>query len=110
METIIKKAIEGGYKSKEKTIHNQIGYDKVIVLDPLFWQALGRACGWEGFYASKDDDTWGLYNIWDGKHQGLRDTGIEVWKYHALRFHEINLTEGWDRAILYLSELTKEDK
>lgn len=63
MEQIIKKALAGGYS--EQNIWYDIGkkvsdtkFESVInmrtrqlcaevVTDPLFWQALGRACGWE---------------------------------------------------------------
>lgn len=40
METAIKKAMEGGYP--------QASYLKqeIFLLDPLFWQALGKGCGW----------------------------------------------------------------
>ena len=30
-----------------------------------------------------------------------------VWQRNALRFHEINLTEGWDKAVEYLTNLIK---
>lgn len=49
METAIKKAIEGGYEVErgyavEKTVGNR---DRFALLDPLFWQALGKVCRWE---------------------------------------------------------------
>lgn len=82
MEKIINKAIEGGYERREKTIHNQIGYYMCIPLDPLFWQALEKSCGWEHY-------------------------GVEGKEYldFALRFHEINLTQGFDSAVAWLSDL-----
>ncbi len=52
MEKAIKKAIEGGYIRKDKatrrlmtevTMRQKWHY---IVLDPLFWKALGKAEGW----------------------------------------------------------------
>lgn len=102
METIIKKAIEGGwlplsYETVE--YHNggisfstgSVDYEtdaenylshKEIVCDPLFWQALGKACGWS-------------------------DDGVTVvWLYHAHEFYNLNLTEGWEKAISYLQEIT----
>lgn len=98
METIIKKAIEGEWKPKEfiKNYVINIG-NKCIILDspfddPLFWQALGKACGWEG------KDTVIEYSPWV----------IPMWQYNALRFHEINLTQGWDAAVEWLTNLIKE--
>lgn len=89
METIIKRAIEGGYIPKPFT-----AYD---VLDPLFWQSLVKACGWT------------CCGVWNGI--GVRPKGHETCSNpfirRALRFHEINLTEGWDAAITYLTEITK---
>lgn len=44
MENIIKKAIEGGYVFNKSEIGVSISTRNVC--DPLFWQALGKACGW----------------------------------------------------------------
>jgi hypothetical protein len=100
IEVIIKKAIEGGWKEGEivniqkyatKPSSVTIGditdpkefiQGKAIVLDPLFWQAL-------------------FPNNWT-------KTSVEGnWKTYAIRFHEINLSKGWDEAINYLFELLK---
>lgn len=50
MEKAIKKAIEGGFDAKnyplnldEKYMHD---LNCIILLDPLFWQALGEVEGW----------------------------------------------------------------
>lgn len=105
MEELIKKAIEGKYTGFlqdrpqwEKDIHFQL-----ITLDPLFWQALGKACGW--------NRTMCMACLKEHKQKNDCDAGFGAyepeWKYHALRFHEINLTSGWDAAITYLSALTK---
>ena len=90
MENIIKKAIEGGWVNVKGATEEQI---KVvlevelknpyrIVCDHLFWQALGKACRWN----------------WLDKRN---------WKYFAIHFHEINLTQGWDKAVEYLEDLIK---
>jgi hypothetical protein len=94
METIIKIAIAGGYKtawpsSEDKDLKNHC----ICVLDALFWQALGKSCGW--------------------KNTGLHKTclchkeGREVmeWEIYAIQFHEINLSEGWNAAVHYLKNL-----
>ena len=44
MESIIKKAIEGGYSYTLDW--NNRNYFIFPLLDPLFWQALGKACVW----------------------------------------------------------------
>lgn len=50
METAIKKAIEGGYQSwvfGGDTVHApHCNFFSIILLDPLFWQCLGKAEGW----------------------------------------------------------------
>ncbi len=51
MKDAITKAIEGGYEPRGleviqcTTLHDEY-YDHYF-LDPLFWQALGKAMGWE---------------------------------------------------------------
>lgn len=116
MEKIIKKAIEGewnGYlgfiASSEDTLESWFkfrGYEHCepsIVLDPLFWQALGKSCGWKGeLYCSWRAGT----NFYKLNEKGEKfvgsESGCPEWMYHAFRFYEINLTEGWQRAVEYL--------
>lgn len=83
MESIIKKAVEGGF------VYDDVS-DEAVVCDPLFWQSLGKACGWDEHFSS-----------------GVHLIDIEAWLYQAERFHEINLTEGWEKAINYLTEIIK---
>lgn len=105
METIIKKACKGGYiyynldsyKTPEKQADFLLtDYDSPseyeLVCDPLFWQSLGKACGWD-----KDNM---FYNE-NGCYK------LISWRRVSLKFHEINLTEGWDKAVEYLQEITK---
>lgn len=103
-ETIIKKAIEGGYKNSDFIIrsksvihrqtHENVNFNQMI-LDPLFWQSLGKACSW-GF----------VWNPLAGCHTNQNP---EQWQDNALKFHEINLTQSFDDAVKYLSELVKEN-
>lgn len=133
MNQIIQKAIEGGWGRNtlkvsgyrkpsgmpmEVQLHlenDKSGYWETvsyyeIVCDSSFWQALGKACGWYEFldheckYAPK-----GGGNYFDrcDKCKERFDENKMSWKKNALRFHEINLTEGWDKAIKYLEELIK---
>lgn len=99
MEEIIKKAIEGGYKVNghplrwnEKT--KSLMYP--MILDPLFWQSLGKACGWEGEEIRMHLGERGISSAYFGKHH--------EYIYQATKFHIINLTEGWDKAVEYLTE------
>jgi len=101
MENIIKKAIEGGYNldtvfgvAKAQANFDMTKYPAIqskIVLDPLFWQALGKACGWDTriYYTEKENATRDFWYL-----------------EKAIRFHEINLTEGWEKAIEYLENIT----
>lgn len=108
METIINKAIEGrwnprGWKNSElvttinavylacfKSPHKEEIDMKFqeIVLDPLFWQALSKACGWE------DESLW-----------RAEINGSAEWYLRAMCFHEINLTQGFDKGVKWLEEL-----
>lgn len=103
MKTIIKKAIEGGWVAKmcvdpEVNFH---WYRHEIVLDPTFWQALGKACNWRSYWTFRP-----LKNIEEDRANGKVTPGNWV-EHHALKFHEINLTEDWDKAVLYLQEIIK---
>lgn len=118
MEQIIKRAIEGGYKPTmyKGDLYSEdmvkVGFlggysitERDFFLDTLFWQALGKSCGWKQERAEFDMGT-----VMDGVCScctGFETTHIDGWKFHALRFHEINLTEGWDKAVKYLLSVTK---
>lgn len=102
MENIIKKAIEGGYELGKFTIDNHEKGESynyysdgnyIVTLDPLFWQALGKACLWNRYSGNVS-------------HKGIMDFTFEdgCTTCYALRFHEINLTEGWDKAVEYLTQ------
>lgn len=124
MENIIKKAIEGRYlqgaklidfdaRWSNKFIYERDGYTTTkeiseTVLDPLFWQALGKACGWEN---TKRCVCGGnvIYSKIIGMKCSLCENARpqEDYIFYAVHFHEINLTEGWDKAVSYLQEVTK---
>lgn len=133
MENIIKKAIEGGWKEhfgdknvrmvlSDKTgwwyewdsedeygnptvlsnpcCYDHIKYQYPLIVNPFFWQCLGKACGWGEFWNYRPRK-----NIEEDK-QRKGCIVPESWtEYHALRFHEINLTEGWGKAVAYLEKL-----
>ena len=51
----IQKAIEGGWKKSFYSPHLLEIYE-VYFLDPLFWQALGKAMGWDKKMDFTDDE------------------------------------------------------
>lgn len=95
MEQAIKRAIEGGYGGETASIGsafrdefiNWCLKDKNYLLDPLFWQALGKSEGWEdekkNYYGEETQDwiTGGIY--W------------YEWQYHWHEFID-HLAEGKD--------------
>lgn len=95
MDKILDKAIQGGWKPPTKEQEKMLGgyYRSDCILDPIFWQALSKACGWK-VYQSENIIT-------------KKEVLIEMWLEHAKRFHEINLTEGWSKAVEYLEDLIK---
>jgi len=99
MEKIIKKAIEGGFEKDglDPMYFNEVNdCCRAITLDPLFWQALGKQCGWQyGRYLKRKSFV------------GSKKVEVESLDNVPIRFHEINLTEGWEAAVKYLSEVTK---
>lgn len=111
MEDIIKKAIEGGYERTDKNYFAPMGrFDcDAIVLDPLFWQALGKSCGW-------DRSDKGLCQItlkWEKLNPAFyadclhhREATMS-WYLAGKTFHETNLNSGWDSAVAYLTNLIK---
>lgn len=129
METIINKAIEGGYENEttrklldsfEKGIFAEYNAYCLVTLDPLFWQALGKKCGWKTEYiisqsvcdkCGRTDSARGSNYCYEcgGKFNMKNKTFPDsVWKENALEFHELNLTEGFDKAVEWLLELIKE--
>ena len=66
METAIKKAIEGGYDGHGLTLDSgAVIYDRFL-LDPLFWQCLGKAEGWidEMYEYTNEHDIPGWHVKW----------------------------------------------
>lgn len=110
----IKQAIEGGwqayqleYKNNEVQIdtervliysHDRLvkdfSYEKIL-LDPLFWQALGKARGWKEEKCMDESD---FPNASDGFKLILKEIIIPVreydWKYNAIRYFETRLSSG----------------
>lgn len=100
MEKAIKLAIEkGGYISPIKNADQKpvIPFTSagrnLCLLDPLFWQALGRACGWGDTIHNKD-----YYGTYCTICRGLFFPGYnglgKCWQQKALRFFETKLSGG----------------
>ncbi len=118
MEQIIQKAIEGGFRPSDFPHKNDVfdyawakqwysGNYKAMVMEPSFFQALGKACGWENgvFDIPVSGNNWTYYV--NNNHAFNLKVRKEAWNHYACRFHEINLTSGWDAAVEYLSSLIK---
>lgn len=93
MEKIIKKAFIGGYEVKQYSENFALNND-FVVFDPLFWQSLAKACGWGNM----------AFNLENLNTKQRRKFGYE-YQWHYIRFMEINLTEGWNKAISYLESI-----
>lgn len=83
IQTAIQKAVEGGWDKTRATLDfNEGGGEQIwesdMILDPLFWQALGKSMGWDGT---------------DCLHNGCKDHPSKEWK---VRWHELidHLAEG----------------
>ncbi len=90
METAIKKAIKGGWKPIKNwhfvdetmfDIPNIIWTREVVLLDPLFWKALGKA------------EKWG---IGSGHRVHSEDFGrwFEGWQFQMIRFTVWKMEDG----------------
>lgn len=101
MERAVRLAIEKGdyklppspFRDRAMRWENSINEYEVIkyypllaVLDPLFWQALGRALKWHEW----TDVTVGN---WDEMHL-ISPQNVLTWKHHALRYFELRMNGG----------------
>jgi len=104
MEQAIRKAIEGGYDKRSLDAWQSGGLEQIgcglIVLDPSFWQCLGKALGWS-------KSCWHLAE--DGhvpfRHPAACGNGMHSWQLHWHRFID-HLAEGKD-AESFFAELLK---
>lgn len=117
MENILKKASEAGYhrfvgtkwvskvekrgrmyqvstNTDNETHNGKLWYrlssvdPHEAICDPIFWQSLGKACGWTNETKLVEDKS-------------------PLWKDNAITFFEINLTQGFDDAVGWLNNLIK---
>lgn len=108
METQLKKIIECARESDWKLYldpsmlpalikHSSLDEIKSWFMDKNFWQSLGK---------NQDDWCSGKVSQGDGTCIDCSFPHCKSnWKEYALAFHEINLTDGFESAVLYLSNL-----
>lgn len=92
METIIIKSQDGGYTKELSFNESYSQYQNRIVLDPLFWQALCK---------DMNQGMWRSSYTGEGRYM----KSAPRWLWESMNFHEINLTEGWDKAVQYLESI-----
>lgn len=94
MEKAIKKAIEGGWDKDKfnmnyegKVVTGGVVFNSIIILDPLFWQALGKAEGWDEFAG------FSIYYLSTWKKK--TEVSMKRWKWEMHKFID-HLAEGKD--------------
>lgn len=109
LEETIKKAIEGGYELRRGTnVDVEIGFwfrkngsatcIEYILFDPLFWQCLGKAMGWDKESASRySSQVSPKTGIWRGEL--YKDNS---WLYHWYQFID-HLAEGGSIESFFLN-------
>lgn len=87
----IQKAIEGGWWVTNffgLTAEEQHQAEHDAVIDPAFWQALGKVLGWKG-YVGETHSACGF----SGGMDSFNFDG-EEWNLNALKFYDLILTNG----------------
>lgn len=93
----IKQAAEAGYVPKKMMFLDKWVYLKLepppdlYFHDPAFWQALGKARGWDDLTARNFDHYELRRNL---AHRSDVSRFLDTWKYHALRYFETRLSSG----------------
>lgn len=102
MKEAIQKAIEGGYETpnmSERTGTGILTYN--CLLDPAFWQSLGKAMGWE----KRMEVAWGIVDEEHGGATSMKGYCMPEWQYHQHRFID-HLVEGKDAESFFNNLLT----
>ena len=100
MNSIIEKAISGGYEKERYHWDENGSWDwepvEVMLMKKEFWVSLGKACSW-----------------YDNEEMGVLADGTKYsrdgWLVNALRFHELNLTTSFEEAVAWLQKLTSSE-
>lgn len=96
MEKAIKIAIENGWKAKKRDIwwsndtNQTLRYRDSVLLDPLFWQALGKGLVWK-----EVSETETRQNSVTGEPQTIRVVNGTAWQLEWHRFID-HLASGKD--------------
>lgn len=93
MEEVLKLAIEGGYKQFNAPRKNYIEIDRAL-LDPLFWQALGKSLGWKKKCSIKYEEG-GVYLEKEAREYISKTVNMDMWQYQMHRFID-HLASGKD--------------
>lgn len=107
METILKKAEEGGWNQKE-WIGSGVGFSNSFFMDQQFWKALSKSCGWkeaEKINHSTSNGECGRCGKYADPEDECPIPNYPEWKTKAYQFHEINLNESFIKAVEYLESL-----
>lgn len=113
LTTIIEKSISGGYRDGitnweyctvcEDGFYSTEGGKETlvskyfIICDPLFWQSLGKACGWPKLANQLDLDG-GI---------DFRSGILLATTFYALKFHYLNLTTSFEEAVDWLGKVVE---
>lgn len=104
MEQALNKAKDAGYETRWISITHPDAWAGVF-LDPLFWQALGKAMRWKEIYCKSGCGC--PYPSGNGSHEfGCEWDGDNQWKYEWHRFID-HLDEGNDADSFFTSLLKK---
>jgi len=89
----IKKAIEGGY-NKRPSGYDDDKYRMRVILDPLFWQALGKALGWGIEFADMVCCICGTHCFRNGDRNRTHfmERPIYLWQHYAHQYFDLVLT------------------
>lgn len=112
MEKAIEKAIEGGYDIVAECPIHHYGFYEInehFLMDANFWKCLVKGLNILSVRCLE-------CNEWVAPFQGcscdqdeVTPNPQEAWLYISLQFHTINLTDGWDMAVVYLSGLANRE-
>lgn len=91
MYEIIQMAQKKGYwDPKPELGRREDDAERIAVLDPTFWHALGLCCGWRMSFTAVDPE-WQTLSLEEMEERNPI--------HQAIKFHKTNLTEGWDKAV-----------
>lgn len=106
METIIKKAISGGWVNGGLA-PSEDWCQKNAVLDKTFWKSISKNEKWLTGQFYECVECLRPCTVCECRSTAIYRKYKNKETYIAVRFHEMNLTDGWDSAVTYLKEIIK---